>query len=131
MRQLGVHGQPHLCPQEILDPWFAHKLDPILRERSWKLSGILNGIDTENYNPATDPNIYAHYSQEDKAGKAVNKQKLQERLCIEQNPDLPIVGMVTRLVSHKGLDLVKEGVDNGDGVFQRPICGAGQRRPGV
>ena len=43
--------------QEILDPWFAHKLDPILRERSWKLSGILNGIDTENYNPATDPNI--------------------------------------------------------------------------
>ena len=98
--------------QEILDPWFAHKLDPILRERSWKLSGILNGIDTENYNPATDPNIYAHYSREDRANKAVNKQKLQERLCIEQNPDLPLVGMVTRLVSHKGLDLVKEGVDN-------------------
>ena len=98
--------------QEILDPWFAHKLDPILRERSWKLSGILNGIDTENYNPATDPNIYAHYAREDRANKAVNKQKLQERLCIEQNPDMPLVGMVTRLVSHKGLDLVKEGVDN-------------------
>ena len=72
---------------------------PILRERSWKLSGILNGIDTENYNPATDPNIYAHYAREDRANKAVNKQKLQERLCIEQNPDLPLVGMVTRLVS--------------------------------
>ena len=46
------------------------------------------------------------------AGKAVNKQKLQERLCIEQNPDLPMIGMVTRLVSHKGLDLVKDAVDN-------------------
>ena len=98
--------------QEILDPWFSHKLDPILRERSWKLSGILNGIDTVNYDPSADPNIYAHYSREDKANKAVNKQKLQERLCIEQNPDLPLVGMVTRLVSHKGLDLVKEGIDN-------------------
>ena len=72
--------------QEILDPWFSHKLDPILRERSWKLSGILNGIDTVNYDPSADPNIYAHYSREDKANKAVNKQKLQERLCIEQNP---------------------------------------------
>ena len=98
--------------QEILDPWFAHKLDPILRERSWKLSGILNGIDTVGYDPAADPNIYAHYSREDRANKAVNKQKLQERLCMEQNPDLPLVGMVTRLVSHKGLDLVKEGMDN-------------------
>ncbi len=98
--------------QEILDPWFAHKLDPILRERSWKLSGILNGIDTVNYDPEKDPALYANYTREDKKNKAVNKEKLQERLCIEVNPDLPLIGMVTRLVSHKGLDLVKEAVDD-------------------
>lgn len=98
--------------KEILDPWFSHKLDPILRERSWKLSGILNGIDVDNYNPATDPNLFANYSVEDKAGKAINKAKLQERLAIEIDPDVPLIGMVTRLVSHKGLDLVKDAVDN-------------------
>ena len=98
--------------EEILDPWFSHKLDPILRERSWKLSGILNGIDVVGYDPKTDPNLYANYSLEDMAGKAVNKAKLQERLGIEVNPDVPVIGMVTRLVSHKGLDLVKDAVDN-------------------
>lgn len=98
--------------EEILDPWFSHKLDPILKERSWKLSGILNGIDTDNYNPETDAGLYANFSVSDMSGKAVNKAKLQERLCIDVNPDLPLIGMVTRLVSHKGLDLVKEAVDN-------------------
>ncbi|MEG1426938.1 MAG: glycogen/starch synthase, partial [Oscillospiraceae bacterium] len=98
--------------KEILDPWFSHKLDPILRERSWKLSGILNGIDQDNYDPETDPDIYKNFSVTDLSGKAENKQKLQERLCLEQDPTVPLVGMVTRLVSHKGLDLVKEGVDN-------------------
>ena len=98
--------------KEILDPWFAHKLDPILRERAWKLSGILNGIDTVGYDPATDPNLYEHYDAENMAGKAVNKAKLQERLYLEADPDAPLIGMVTRLVSHKGLDLVKGGVDN-------------------
>jgi len=97
--------------QEILDPWFAHSLDPILRERSWKLSGILNGIDTDNYNPEMDRNLFAGYSCEDMKGKADNKAELQARLAIEVNPDLPLIGMVTRLVSHKGLDLVKDAVD--------------------
>ena len=93
---------------ELLDPWFAHGLDPILRERSWKLCGILNGIDTDLYNPATDNNIYANFSAEDLSGKAINKKALQERLCLDQNPDIPLIAMVTRMVSHKGLDLVKE-----------------------
>ena len=96
---------------EIRDPWFSHKLDPILNARSWKLRGILNGIDTTSYNPATDIQLYAHYTPEDLLGKAVNKQKLQERLGLEQNPDVPIIAMVTRLVSHKGLDLVKAALD--------------------
>ncbi len=98
--------------KEILDPWFSHKLDPILRERSWKLSGILNGIDEKLYDPETDDKIYANFSVKDKSGKAVNKAKLQERLGLEVKPNLPLIGMVTRLVSHKGLDLVKSAIDN-------------------
>ncbi len=98
--------------EEILDPWFSHKLDPILRERSWKLSGILNGIDEKLYDPETDDKIYANFSVKDKSGKAVNKAKLQERLGLEVKPNLPLIGMVTRLVSHKGLDLVKSAIDN-------------------
>lgn len=96
---------------EIRDPWFSHKLDPILNARSWKLRGILNGIDNTSYNPATDIQLYAHYTPEDLSGKAVNKQRLQERLGLEQNPDVPIIAMVTRLVAHKGLDLVKQALD--------------------
>lgn len=96
---------------EIRDPWFSHGLDPILNARAWKLKGILNGIDTTSYNPATDIQLYAHYTADDLSGKAVNKQKLQERLGLEQNPDVPIIAMVTRLVSHKGLDLVKFALD--------------------
>ncbi len=97
---------------EILDPWYSHKLDPILRERSWKLSGILNGIDEKLYDPETDENIYANFSVADKSNKAVNKAKLQERLGLEVKADLPLIGMVTRLVSHKGLDLIKSAIDN-------------------
>ena len=94
--------------KEILDPYFSHKLDPILKEREWKLSGILNGIDTDGYNPETDPAIYEHYTVETvQAGKAANKAALQERLNLPKKADVPLIGMVTRLVSHKGLDLVK------------------------
>lgn len=97
--------------EELLDPWYAHGLDTILRLRSFKLSGILNGIDTDSYNPETDPDIYAHYSAEDPSGKAENKRALQERLILPQRSDVPLIGMVTRLVSHKGLDLVKYVLD--------------------
>ncbi len=97
--------------QEILDPWYSHGLDGILRARSWKLSGILNGIDTVNYNPETDKNLYANYNAEDPGAKAVNKRKLQERLNLNLDPGAPLIGMVTRLVPHKGLDLVKAALD--------------------
>ena len=97
--------------QEILDPWYSYGLDGILRQRQWKLSGILNGIDTVSYDPATDPDIYAHYSADDMSGKAENKRALQERLALAQDPGPALVGMVTRLVAHKGLDLVKEALD--------------------
>ena len=98
--------------KEILDPYFAHKLDTILKQREWKLSGILNGIDVAGYNPEVDPAIYEHYTVETaKAGKAANKAALQERLGLPKNPDVPLIGMVTRLASHKGLDLVKHIFD--------------------
>lgn len=97
--------------QEILDPWFSSGLDGILRERQWKLSGILNGIDTNSYNPATDPDIYQNYTVDNISKKAENKRALQERLGLMQDPNVPMIGMVTRMVSHKGLDLVKETLD--------------------
>ncbi len=92
---------------EILTKWYSHDLDGILRERSWKLSGIVNGIDTEMYDPETDKLIYKNYSAEKPEGKAVNKKELQKFFGLPENPDVPLIGMVTRLVAHKGLDLVK------------------------
>ncbi len=93
--------------EEILDPWFSHGLDGILRDKQFKLSGILNGIDTVLYNPETDTNIYENFSSEDFTKKAVNKQKLQEHFGLPQREDVPLMGIVSRLVDHKGLDLVK------------------------
>ena len=117
--------------KEILDPWFAHKLDPILRERAWKLSGILNGIDVVGYDPATDKNLYETYDAKHLEGKAVNKAKLQERLGLAVDPDVPLIGMVTRLVSHKGLDLVKFVVlGSGDWEYEQSFKEMQAKYPG-
>ena len=70
-----------------------------------------NGIDTESYNPETDYQLYRNYSKDDMSGKGECKRALQERLCLEQRWDVPLVGMVTRLVAHKGLDLVRMGLE--------------------
>ena len=97
---------------EILDPWYSHGLDTILRERQWKLQGILNGIDVDNYNPETDKAIVKNYTVKDvKAGKAANKAALQKEMGLPQRADTPIIGLVSRLVSHKGLDLIKGILD--------------------
>ena len=96
---------------EILDPWYSHGLDTILRQRCYKLRGILNGIDVENYNPETDKDVFKNYSADNMRGKAVNKKELQKLLGLPEKSDTPVMGMVTRLVSHKGLDLCKEVLD--------------------
>ena len=97
---------------EILDPWYSHGLDTILRDRQWKLQGILNGIDTINYDPETDANIVRNYTVKDvKEGKAENKRQLQENMGLPQRADVPVIGLVSRLVSHKGLDLIKGILD--------------------
>ncbi|MBE6729382.1 MAG: glycogen synthase GlgA [Ruminococcaceae bacterium] len=93
--------------KEILDPYYAHGLDGILNQLRDKVSGIVNGIDVEVYNPETDKFIYENYSKETIDKKTVNKTELQKELSLPVREDVPVIGIVTRLVKHKGLDLVK------------------------
>ncbi|MEG1650206.1 MAG: glycogen synthase GlgA [Oscillospiraceae bacterium] len=92
--------------KEILDPWFAHGLDPLLRAKQFKLCGILNGIDTEVYDPHTDPYIAANFSARYPQKKALCKKELLEKFSLEDN-GAPVMAIVSRLVAHKGIDLVK------------------------
>lgn len=91
---------------EILDPWFAHGLDRILVTKQYKLRGILNGIDYKVFDPDTDKLIAANYSANKPAGKAACKKALMEELGLEDGSE-PIIGIVTRFVSHKGIDLIR------------------------
>lgn len=93
--------------REILDPYYSHGLDNILKQFTYKLTGIVNGIDYDVYNPETDGLIYKNYSVDDLSGKEYNKQMLQSQMGLPEKKDIPVIGMVTRLVKHKGLDLVK------------------------
>ena len=93
--------------KEILDPYYSHGLDNILRMRSWKIHGILNGIDTVSNDPGTDKNLPVNFTADNIEGKAQCKASLQKEMGLPEKPDTPLIGMVTRLVSHKGLDLVK------------------------
>ena len=85
---------------EILDPWFSHGLDTILRNRQYKLCGILNGIDNASYDPATDYQLYRNYTADDMSGKAECKRALQERLGLAQRGDIPIISMVSLSLIH-------------------------------
>lgn len=92
---------------EILDPWYSHGLDPILTQRAWKLQGILNGIGYDMYNPETDKDIWAKFTAENPENKKTDKTELQKYFNLPQDENAPIVAMVSRLVGHKGFDLVK------------------------
>ena len=93
--------------RELMYPYYAHGLDGILSNAAWKLTGITNGIDVNTFNPATDPALPAHYDSETfKAGKAACKAALQKEVGLPQEPDVPLLVMVTRLAGHKGLDLL-------------------------
>ena len=93
--------------KEILDPYYAHGLDGILKELSGKLSGIVNGIDTDVYNPANDKDIAATYDKDNLDGKKTDKAELQKEMNLPVREDVPVIGMVSRMVNHKGFDLVK------------------------
>ncbi len=93
--------------EEIKNPYFSEGMDGMLYARQRDLSGILNGIDADELNPATDGNIPYHYSERDMAGKKKNKEALIEELSLGISADMPVIAMVSRLTSQKGLDLVK------------------------
>ena len=92
--------------KEILDPWYAYGLDPLLREYSYKVSGILNGIDTKSFNPRTDKSITANYFIKDLSNKEECKKALLKEFSLEYDCSA-VIGIVSRLVEHKGFDLVK------------------------
>ncbi len=128
---------------EILDPWYSHGLDGILHRNLWKLTGILNGIDVESYDPNTDPAIPFHYSQARKTNKKKDKAALEDRFGFEHEPDVPIIGLISRLVSHKGLDLITAIIDellyntevrmivlgSGDSSYENYFRGVAERHP--
>lgn len=113
---------------EIQTPEFGEGLDGVLRERSYALQGILNGIDVAGFDPATDKRIAANYTVEDRSGKAICKAKLQEELGLEVRDDRPLLVMVTRLTRQKGMDLVMYALDRIlAGGVQVAVLGTGDR----
>lgn len=113
---------------EIQTPEFGEGLDGVLRERSYALQGILNGIDVASFDPATDKRIAANYTVDDRSGKAVCKAKLQEELGLEVRDDRPLMVMVTRLTRQKGMDLVMYALDRIlAGGVQVAVLGTGDR----
>ena len=97
--------------REILDPWFSFGLDPLLRGHQYKLCGILNGIDDEVYNPATDPLLTKNFSAEDLSGKAACKKAVLEEFGLPDD-GRPLIAMITRLTQQKGVDLVDYVLDD-------------------
>lgn len=113
---------------EIQTPEFGEGLDGVLRERSYALQGILNGIDVAAFDPSTDKRIAANYTVDDRSGKAVCKAKLQEELGLEVRDDRPLMVMVTRLTRQKGMDLVMYALDRIlAGGVQVAVLGTGDR----
>lgn len=116
--------------EEIKYPYFAHGLSSVICDHAFKLYGVTNGIDTEKLNPETDKNLFFNYSSDTfENGKKSNKEELQKMLGLEINKDKPMVAMVSRLVSHKGLDLVvREMYSLMDWDIQLVILGTGDRK---
>ena len=129
--------------QELKYAYFAHGLESVMQMVEGKLHGVLNGIDMERYDPASDTNLTANYSLRRMAGKAKDKAALQRMMGLAERKDTPVVAMVSRLVSHKGLDLVCETLDyfmekdmqlvvlgKGDGKYESFFSWAQAKYPG-
>lgn len=97
--------------EEIKRAEYAHGLQGEVERNAFKLRGILNGIDVKSYDPATDPALFAPYSAENPAGKEICKAELQKMLGLPVRADVPVVAMISRLVAHKGLDLVRAAIE--------------------
>jgi len=130
--------------REILTPEFGEKLDGLLRQRQDRLFGILNGLDVEAYNPATDPHIARHYTAETLEQRAENKAALQRYAGLEVTPDAPLLGAISRLTDDKGFDLIQASLEpmlqhlpiqfvlmgTGEERYHRLFLGLAQRYPG-
>ncbi len=114
--------------QEILNPWYAYGLDSILNARKYKIHGILNGIDTVSNDPATDKALPANFDVNHIEGKAKCKAALQKEMGLPVRADVPLIGVVSRLVSHKGFDLIKCVLDEmlSDSDVQMVVLGSGE-----
>ncbi|MEG1988025.1 MAG: glycogen synthase GlgA [Oscillibacter sp.] len=128
---------------ELKCSYFAHRMEGVMRLCDYKLCGVLNGIDVDRYNPATDPDLVKNFSMEDLSGKAADKAELQKLAGLQVDPAVPILGVVSRLVSHKGLDLICEVfhdimelpvqvvmLGKGDRKYEEFFHWAGQQYPG-
>ena len=93
---------------ELKLAYFAHRMESVMRQCEYKLSGVLNGIDMDRYDPAKDPSIAVNFSLENMAGKDADKAYLQRLVGLREEAHVPVVAIVSRLVSHKGLDLICE-----------------------
>ena len=98
--------------KEILSPQFSHGLHYVLEQHKGKLCGILNGIDTAYYDPSSDPELYAHYSARSLKGKRADKEELQKLLGLPAKSDTPLLAVISRLVDHKGIDLIALAADD-------------------
>lgn len=116
--------------QEILTPEYGEGLHTLLGLRRDRLFGVLNGIDYEEFDPATDPLIPAHYDASTPEKKAFNKAALQERGSLALDPSVPLVGMISRLTEQKGFDLVEQVIESylESGRFQFFLLATGEKR---
>ncbi|GIX21418.1 MAG: glycogen synthase [Gammaproteobacteria bacterium] len=115
--------------EEIQTPEFGCGLDGVLRARRDVLRGILNGIDTTLWDPARDPYLTAHYDREDLSGKRAAKAELQHALGLPKAPEAFLLGMVSRLTTQKGVDVLLDASGAlGDRPLQLAVLGSGERR---
>ena len=129
--------------REIQTPEYGYGLDGLLRHRAAVLSGILNGIDVQEWNPGTDPRLAQNYNRRTLGKKAANKAALQAQLGLEKREDVLLIGMVSRLVEQKGVDILLEALDalllrpvqlailgSGEARFEQALQAARARHPG-
>ena len=98
--------------KELEDPAFAHGLQDMIRKNNWKTRGILNGIDAEGYDPATDTAIAHNFTSTDFSGKVQDKLELQRLAGLREDAGVPVIAIISRLVAHKGLDLITKAMEN-------------------